>query len=91
MKQPETRRYVNNEEYYAIRDMAYGHYAKHPEMDTGIAYQMWYDLRIYKLYDAVAMWTDHVAGLAHWEPDLILRVGEYFFDSGNEPEADSGS
>lgn len=32
------------------------------------------DVRLYKKYDCLAMWLDPESGLAHWEPELIIKI-----------------
>ena len=47
-------------------------------MNWGIVEQIERDLRIYKLYDALAMWADPQGGLAHYDPDTILKILRVF-------------
>lgn len=46
------------------------------ESPVGISEQMYRDLRIYPIYDCLAMWLDPYAGLAHYAPELLLDIGE---------------
>ena len=38
--------------------------------------QMGKDIKTYPIYDCLAMWLDPDYGLAHYEPEIILAVGE---------------
>jgi hypothetical protein len=42
--------------------------------------QMSRDLRVYLLYDSLAMWLDPKAGLAAYAPEAMTAIGRHYFD-----------
>jgi len=79
LRNPRTRRYVAQNEYERIWEIVFNYCT-----NSAIAYQIDRDLKIYLLYDALAMWLDHENGLAAYDPDLIIRIGEYLLERGDE-------
>jgi len=45
------------------------------DVDEAVLIQMGRDLRVYLLYDALAMWLDPVAGLAPHAPEMLEETG----------------
>ena len=48
---------------------------QYPEVRVSLLTQILRGLRIYPLYDCLAMWLDPDAGLAHYAPELLLSIG----------------
>lgn len=42
----------------------------------GVLEQIRRDVRTYPIYDCLAMWLDPDAGLAHYEPEVILAIAK---------------
>jgi hypothetical protein len=54
--------------------------AKSCDTPEPVMRQMSRDLRVYLLYDSLAMWLDPRAGLAAYAPEAIMAIGGYYFD-----------
>jgi len=58
--------------------------ARSYEVPQAVLHQMLRDLKIYLLYDSLAMWLDPKAGLALYAPEAVTEIGEYFLGCGDE-------
>jgi hypothetical protein len=74
LKEREHRHYATEEDWRVV-DGIVSEWC----VNSAIAYQIGKDLRVYLLYDAMAMWLDHDAGLAAYDPETMLRIGEHYF------------
>lgn len=57
-------------------------FAVRHSVEPSIWRQLDYDLRIYPLYDALAMWLDEESGLASAAPEMMVEVARLFLDEG---------
>ena len=54
--------------------------ARSYDVSQPVMQQMSRDLRVYLLYDSLAMWLDAKAGLAAYAPEAMLAIGRHYFD-----------
>lgn len=91
----EQERVLNEYREQALERLQEGRYRKRPTEDDALAIymiarsydvtqplmrQMGRDLRVYLLYDSLAMWLDPKAGLAAYAPEAMLAIGRHYFD-----------
>lgn len=91
----EQERILNEYREKALERLQERKYRKRPTEDDALAIyliarsndtpqpvmqQMSGDLRVYLLYDSLAMWLDPKAGLAAYAPEALLAIGRYYFD-----------
>ena len=75
LREKEYRKRPTEDDVLAIYLLAKEHDTPPPVMQ-----QMGRDLRIYLLYDSLAMWLDPRAGVAAYAPEAMLAIGRHYFD-----------